>query len=151
MRVYLPATASDLAATELRPAVVHAVTPALRTELPGEDEETLELVAFLAAADDSVRLVAERSAPPRRVVLAAEIPDADLAPGSPDALETVRLPRGPLPWDTVVSIHVDEPDAAPQVAAAAAGDEAAFDALGEQDLQWFDVTERDAVAASLAG
>lgn len=151
MRVYLPATATDLVARELRPAVVHAVTPALRGELPGEDTETLELVAFLAAADDSVRLIADRAAPPRRVVLAADVPDTALAAASPDALETVRIPRDPIPWDAVVSIHVDEPDAAAQVAAAAAGDEGAFDALGERDLLWFDVTEREAVAASLAG
>ncbi len=127
------------------------MTPALRGELPGEDTETLELVAFLAAADDSVRLIAARAAPPRRVVLAADVPDTALASASPDALETVRIPRDPISWDAVVSIHVDEPDAAAQVAAAAAGDEGAFDALGERDLLWFDVTEREAVAASLAG
>ncbi len=149
MRVYLPAVAADLT-EELRPPLVHAVTPAVRAEFPGEDEETLELIAFLAAADDSVRLVAERGAPPRRVVLAADVPDARLTPGGEDELATVLVPDGPVPWDSVVSIHVDGPDAAARVTAAAAGDAEALDALGEEDLLWFDVTERDAVVAQLA-
>lgn len=147
MRVYVPATAHDLSRPELRPARVHAVTPAVRAELPGEDEETLELVAFLAAADDSVRLLAGQGAPPRRVVLAADLPGSRLRPGGEDELETVMVPVGDLAWDVVKSIHVDEADASAQVAAAAAGDEEAFDALGERDLLWFDVTERAAVAA----
>jgi hypothetical protein len=108
MRVYLPAVAADLT-EDLRPPLVHAVTPAVRAEFPGEDEETLELIAFLAAADDSVRLIAERSAPPRRVVLAADGPVLPSNPGGEDELATVLVPDGPCPWDSVVSIHVEAP------------------------------------------
>lgn len=150
MRVYLPATVTDLAAESLRPNVVHAVTAALRAELPGEDDEMLELVAFLAAADDSIRLIQEHGAAPRRVVLAADLPAQELSEPGPDALETVRVPRHAIQWAAVVSIHIDEPTAADRVAAAAAGDDEAFDALGEQDLLWYDVTERAAVVAALA-
>ena len=84
-----------------------------------------------------------------RVVLAADVPDARLTPGGEDELATVLVPDGLVPWDSVVSIHVDGPDAAARVTAAAAGDAEALDALGEEDLLWFDVTERDAVVAQL--
>lgn len=82
MRVYLPSTLTLLAgvhaAKEIGPAplAAHAVTPALREWYAGGDREELEYAAMTAAARASLRLLAEDpSAPRRRVVLAAEIPD----------------------------------------------------------------------------
>lgn len=148
MRIYIPATAADLRGP-LEPNHVHAVTPGLRAALPGEDEETLELVAFLAAADDSLRLVAGRGAVPRRVVVSADVAGDALTQPGDEAIETALVPSGPIPWSAVVSIHVDDPGARAEIAAAAGGDADAFERAGELDMLWFDVTERDAVARDL--
>lgn len=149
MRVYVPATASDLLRDELAVEQVHAVTAAARVELPGEDEEMLELVAFLAAADESVVLVGERGDRPRRVVVSADLDarELELAPG--DAVATAMIPAGPISWDSVAAIHVDDAGAEEQVAAAAAGDGEAADLVAEIDLAWYDATEREAAAAAL--
>lgn len=151
MRIYIAATAADLRADELRPATVHAVTEGLRAALPGDDEETLELIALLAAADESVHLIGARGDVPRRVVLAADLPDELLGRAPEDAIETALVPSAPVPWAHVVSVHVDEEEARDEVAAAAAGDADAFERSGERDLLWFDVTERDDVARDLLG
>lgn len=143
MRVYIAATAKDLSAAELTPARVHAVTPAVQAELPGEDEEMLELVAFLAAADESVILVAERSDRPRRVVIAADVDARGLAPAEdPEDIATAMLPQGPIGWDAIAAIHVDDAFAESTVAKAARGDEQSADDLAEIDLAWYDATER---------
>lgn len=149
MRVYIPATREDLHADDLAPELVHAVTPALRALSPEEDEEVLEAVAYLAAADDSTRLVGARSSVPQRVVLAADVPASSLLSPTGPALETALAPAGPIPWDAVVSVHVDEVAARPEIAAAARGDEAAFERSVDLDLLWFDATERAAVEALL--
>src|SRR5665213_1615302 len=88
MRVYLPATlplvARLLSQGDLpAPVLGLAVTPVLRTWAdangPSDDEE-LELVALSEAARASLRLLAgasgESPAPPARVVLACDVPDA---------------------------------------------------------------------------
>lgn len=144
MRVYIAATARDLSADELAPTRVHAVTPAVHAELPDEDEEMLELVAFLAAADESVILIGERSERPRRVVISADVDTRALAPsGDPEDLATVMVPAGPVGWHTVAAIHVDDADAEERVAAAAAGDGQAADEVSEIDLAWYDASERE--------
>ncbi len=151
MRIYIPASATDLTASDLQPSQVHGVTPALRAALPGEDDEVLELVALLAAADESVQLLAGRGDAPRRVVLAADVPDDALRSAPEEAIETALIPVEPIPWSRVVSLHVDEEEAAAEIAAAAAGDADAFERSGERDLLWFDVTERGQVARDLLG
>nr|NLD41192.1 hypothetical protein [Actinomycetales bacterium] len=149
MRVYLPATLQDLAAAALEPARVHGVTPALRRELSEDDDEMLELVAFLAAADDSVRLVSERGDRPLRIVIAADVPDPELGPAGEQEIETALAPRLPIRWELVAAVHADEEAAEGEVAAAAGGDEAAYERLGERELLWYDAAELDQLRAQL--
>ena len=82
MRVYLPGTLPALATVLGRsevgdpPLRGFAVTPALREWYSSGDLEELEYVAMAQAARASLRRLAEDpDAPPRRVVLAVEIPD----------------------------------------------------------------------------
>ena len=82
MRVYLPCTlpalAGLLASAEIGqpPLRGFAVTPALRESYVSGDLEELEYAAMIQAARASLRLLLdEPDAPPRRVVLAVEIPD----------------------------------------------------------------------------
>src|SRR5215475_10418308 len=81
VRVYLPSTLPAMAGL-LRAGEVHppvrgfAVTPALREWYSSGDEEELEYVAMTHAARASLRLLhGDPSAPGRRVVLAAEVPE----------------------------------------------------------------------------
>ena len=83
MRIYLPATMADLAASGgLNAREGHVVTPALQSELGDDDPESAEHAALLLAAVDSLVLLAGGTVTPRRVVVAADI-------------EPVPLPRGP--------------------------------------------------------
>lgn len=127
MRVYLPSTLADLAsalvAGEVGPAPVlgYAVTPALREWYASGDLEELEYVALVQAARASLRLLHEKTkAARRRVVLAAEVPDADVLirngldkPGKVEVMLPVRLAD-------VVSGHVDDALAIPDIEAASA-------------------------------
>ena len=62
MRIYLPASLDQLdpASGPLTARRAHAVTPALRAMFSDEDDEGLEYAAQLAAADDSLELLADR-------------------------------------------------------------------------------------------
>jgi len=169
MRVYLPVTASALAAA-LRSAsleggddgllLAHAVTPALREWYTEGDTEELELAALLDAALSSLRrLAAEGEGPgaasvPRRLVLAADVPEPAVrvaAPGSDAEPRSAVLLVAPLPLSVVVSAHVDEREAEDDVRAAVAaladadaGDEDAqftVDGADGHDLLWYDRTE----------
>lgn len=154
MRLYLPATATDLRQpTGITPRWAHAVTAALRAELPDEDDEGLEMTATLAAADESVRLLAADGSAPRRVVVAADVPDDSVQ--IPEVLGEEQLPTAvevvsPVTWDQVVALHVDEPEAAEDVRAAAAGDDDALERAAERDLLWYDVVELDTLRGELA-
>lgn len=162
MRVYLPATLTALAEVlrtgEVGPAPVrgYAVTPALREWYSSGDLEELEYIALLHAARSSLRLVsADPAAPPRRVVLAAEIP-ADrpgvhaAVDGDGDDPALVRIDE-PIGLRDVVSGHVDDPAAAQEIAAAAAAliaadagdDDAQFivDGAEGHELQWYATQE----------
>jgi len=86
VRVYLPTTLPDLADILAKgevgpsPLQAFAVTPALREAYASGDDEELEYVAMLAAATQSLRLLhADPGAPRRRVVLAADVPDASVS------------------------------------------------------------------------
>ncbi|TDB95305.1 hypothetical protein [Actinomadura sp. 7K534] len=163
MRVYLPSTLTLLAgvhaAKEIGPAplAAHAVTPALREWYAGGDLEELEYAAMSAAARASLRLLAaDPAVPRRRVVLAAEVPDdrvarprGDAAVGGGDrALVEVSAA---VPWTWIASGHVDDADAAADIAAAAqalpaadAGDDdAAFtvDGADGHELLWYATQE----------
>ncbi len=155
MRVYLPATVADLQGEKgLGARWAHAVTAALRAAMPDEDDEGLEMTATLAAADESVERLAADGSVPRRVVVAAEVPDGSVrAPEvlGEDQLESTVEVVAPVPWSEVVAIFVDEPEAAEDVAAAAAGDGKALDRAAERDLLWYDVVELADLRRELAG
>jgi len=145
VRLYLPATLDELDdhAAALSARRAHAVTAALRAALPDEDDEGLEFAAQLMAADDSLELLAGRPGAPRlRLVVSVDVPDSAVGPtDDPDAAPSAVRLLTTVARDDVVCVHVDEPEARDEVARAAAGDEAASDALDERDLLWYDATE----------
>ena len=163
MRVYLPATLPLVAAardagcfTASRDAgpgglPAHAVTAAVREWYVEGDVEELEYSALLEAAEASLHLLArDPGAPRRRVVVAADVPDAVVRPGGGDFRSSVRL-QAPVDLSSVMSLHVDEKGvedtiatAVAAVEAAAAGDDDARFLVDEAeacDLLWYDVTE----------
>ncbi len=154
MRIYLPATAADLSAPHVTARLAHAATTSLAQALPDEDQEGLEVSASLCAADSSVLLLAAPGAQallPRRVVVAADVDDAAVTglTVEEDALPgTVRVGVA-VPWEDVAAILVDEAAAEEAVAAARTGDQEAFERAAEADLLWFDVSEREQLAAEL--
>jgi hypothetical protein len=158
MRVYLPSTlralAEDLKNGEIAPAQLHAfaVTPALREAYASGDEEELEYVAMVAAARQSLRLLADDpSAPRRRVVLAADVPEREGNWGTDGDEPAAVLIVAPVPVTAVVSAHVDTAEAEADVAAAAnaivaadAGDEDAeftVDGAEGHELAWYATQE----------
>ena len=158
MRIYLPATAAHLRASVLssshQPLTAHAATPALAQALPEEDEEGLEVSASLCAADASLMLLAAPGAgalADRRVVVAADVDSSEVSElsASGDILPgTVEL-RTPVAWESVAALLVDDAEAEADVRAARTGDEDAFERAAEADLLWFDVSEREQLAAEL--
>lgn len=158
VRVYLPATLPVLTGLardgSLGPAPLtgHALTPGLREWYSTGDEEELEYVAFVRAAQQALELLyADPAAPRRRAVVSADVPAAHVTPVTGDLGDSrVRL-AAPVPLAAVAALHCDSSDAAPIVAAAAtavpgaeAGDaDAQFvvDAAEDEDLEWYDVTE----------
>lgn len=162
MRVYVPATVPELKVLRdsglSAPVPAHAVTPALREWYIEGDRDELEYAASSRAAQASLRLLAaDRSrgsaGAARRVVLAADVPDA-LVRAVPDGRSEVVL-NGALVLGQVVSLHVDGDEALSDVAAAVAaiatadaGDEDArftVDGAAGHELLWYDVTELDDV------
>lgn len=156
MRVYLPATLPLLAGW-LRlagaPAGVtgFAVTPGLRESYAEGDAEELEWAASVLAGRASLRLLAgDDDAARRRVVVAADVADDDVAPL--DHLEpgAVRLGVG-VGVPSWAAGLVDDPGAAPVIAAAAdvvdaadLGDDDAEFAVGEAEdaeLAWWAAQE----------
>lgn len=154
MRVYVPATLGLLARWHASGSLdagggAHAVTPALREWYTSGDAEELEYAALLEAAEASLGLLAaEPGASPRRVVVAVDIDDDAVRPGT-GARSAVEV--GTVPLAAVVSVHVDDSGAEPDVAAAvvalpaaAAGDDDAqftVDSADAHDLLWYDVRE----------
>lgn len=150
VRIYIPATSSDLTAEPIAARVAHTVTPELENVIGAEEPEYLEAIAMNAAADDSLRLLSQDgSAASRRIVIAADIANAEAAPGV-DQLPTARVLAGPVEWDQVDSIHVDDAEAEEQIQLARSGDEDAFERAADEDLMWYDVAERDLLAAELS-
>ena len=155
MRVYLAMTMRGLANLLVEESVdapvAHAVTPALREWYVEGDAEELEYAALTIAARSSLHEIAgDPTAPARRVVLVAEIPDAVARPAPDIERAAVRLAR-PVPLLDVVSAHVDDEAAADDVrravavlGAANAGDEDAqfvVDGVEDHELGWFAAQE----------
>ncbi|MCK9795061.1 hypothetical protein M1843_15015 [Isoptericola sp. 4D.3] len=170
MRIYVPATLDELegavvaaggARWDVPARRAHAVTPAMVRELPDDDDETREYEAFLAAADDSLALVAaRRDVPPLRAVVSVDVPDTSVT-AAVGAEEASAVDVAALSGVAVVAVHVDEPEAADDVRAVlAAADEendaeragdvgatseealdAALQRVTDRDLLWYDPTE----------
>jgi hypothetical protein len=158
VRVYLPATLTRLeqwlgaGAAQLDPdGVGCAVTPTLREWYYAADADELEHVAQLAAAAESLALLAaDPAAPRRRVVIAADVDDAAISflPERGRAAVAVRTPTPLARWGSAL---VDDAGAEPVVVAAvgslgaaAAGDDDAQFALDEAEayeLGWYAVQE----------
>jgi hypothetical protein len=140
VRVYLPATLPAVAGLlrdgEIRPTPVrgYAVTPALREWYASGDVEELEYVAMTHAARDSLRLLAnDPAAPRRRVVLAAEVADDQVAGTNFDEPALVVI-SCPVLLRDIASGHVDDPAASPEITAAVAALPAAD--AGDADAQF---------------
>ena len=138
VRVYLPATlrtvAELLEAKRLSPGTAFAVTPMLREWYAEGDLEELEYAALTEAARASLRLLDEDAAAPRRrVVLAADVPDADVA-WAPDLDRAAVHVGAAIPLSAIAAAHVDDAVAEPVIAAAAEAVIAAD--LGSDDAQF---------------
>lgn len=159
MRVYLPLTWAGLAGAAQRgglpPGTGFAVTPALREWYASGDAEELEFAAMSDAAEQCLRLLAaDPSAPRRRVVVAADVPDPDVLP-APDRHPAAVVIGAAVPMRRWASVHVDDPAAVPDVTAAAdavaaadAGDDDArftVDGAADHHLQWYAVQELPAL------
>jgi hypothetical protein len=158
MRVYLastmPALAEALRAGEIGPAPLagFAVTPELREWYASGDLEELEYAALTVAARASLRLLAaDDQAPPRRVALAAEVPDTQVSPDhDPDDPAAVTI-IARVPVTRLASAHIDDPEATADIRAAVAalpaadrGDEDAkflVDGAEGNELLWYAVQE----------
>ncbi|QJC21328.1 DUF6912 family protein [Arcanobacterium buesumense] len=150
MRIYIPLTLSDLRENSISMRRVHAVTPALRSEVPNEDDEGYEYIATLAAADDSLRLLQRMPGEKlSRVVAVAVVSDNALQPVTDPELPTEVDLNAEVLWHEVESFHVDAPGSEDLVKQAIAGDEDAFIATGDIELLWFDISEREHIGLGL--
>jgi len=154
VRVYLPATLPMLArwldAGHASPGPAAAVTPALREWYYEGDADEMEYAAQRVAARLSLeQLAAEPGVPRRRVVVAADVADADVVVLD-DPRGTVAV-GGAVPTSRWASALVDDEEADVVVSAAAtalggaaAGDDDAAFAVDEADateLGWYAVQE----------
>lgn len=158
MRVYLPGTLPALFQAvrdaQLGPAPLpgFAVTPDLREWYASGDQEELEYVAMMHAARASLRLLAaDPAAPRRRVVLAVDVPDAEVSWQAYDDESAQVAVTAVIPLSALAAGHIDDPGAAGDVAAAAAAvaaadagdDDASFtvDATEAHELGWYATQE----------
>jgi hypothetical protein len=125
VRVYLPATTvilRELLETSMisgAPLVAFAVTPGLREWYVDDDAEELEYAALTEAARASLRLLdADSRSEPRRVVVAAELPDASVTTRDDLDRGVVHLSAAVMMAD-VASVHVDDRSAEDVIARAA--------------------------------
>ena len=130
----------------------YAVTPALREAYASGDEEELEYTALTEAARASLRMLADDpAAPPRRVVLAAELPADEVKLDARDDEPARVLIGAAVPMKRVASAHIDDEEAGSDVRAAAdalpaaeAGDEDAkfaVDGAEGHELGWYATQE----------
>ncbi|MBL7499132.1 hypothetical protein I6A84_41700 [Frankia sp. CNm7] len=155
MRVYLPSTLTAartaLADRAVPAGLAFAVTPAVREWYAQSDLEEMEYAALLAAARACLRLLdADALAPRRRVVFVADVDDGTVRVRD-DLDRGVVEVTGTIPLAKVRAVHVDDPEAEPAVAAAAAaileadlgGEDAAFvvDGAEGHELLWYATQE----------
>lgn len=157
MRVYVPATIIDLrtlvadALLGTAPITAFAVTPGLREWYLDDDAEELEYAASVEAARASLRLLdSDEQAPRRRVVVAADVPDAQVEVHDDIDRGVVRL-LAAVPLADIVSVHVDDAEAETVVALAAeaviaadlgdAGSQERVDDAEGFELSWYATQE----------
>jgi hypothetical protein len=155
VRVYIPLTVPGLTAlhatSRIAPApfAAHAVTPAMRSAVGEADDEELEYSALMAAAYDSLVLIAQTGAEARRVVVAADVDDSDVTVVGGDDVSLVDV-AAEVPLGRCSAVHVDDADADGEVALAVArlpeaqaGDGHALAAVSlvELELMWFATQE----------
>ncbi|WP_017583266.1 DUF6912 family protein [Nocardiopsis valliformis] len=142
MYVFLPSTVPALAALlDAGRLEGEALTAFTADQGPDGDAEEAEYDAMYAAAEASLRLLTEDpEAPRRRVVLAAEMPDhiVEHEASHADGVARVKV-LGGVPYKKLKSAHVDDADAAPDIAEAAA--DPASEAAEDHELMWFAVQE----------
>ncbi len=154
MRVYLPSTLTALR-TLLEERTLgdrlpgYAVTGALREWYAEGNDEELEYTALSLAALASIRLLdADQDAVRRRVVVVADVPDAWVEPVPHVDRAAVKV-TAVVTWELVQAVHVDHPDAIPDVTAAAdavvaadlGSEDAAFTLEVGHELQWWATQE----------
>jgi hypothetical protein len=174
VRVYLPVTPAglgSLAAGEPLTGPAFAVTDRLRAAFDrdgadgtpepreaGDLADELAEAALRAAADAALELLAANpGVPPRRGVVAADVPAAAVpaGPGVDPVHPATVVPSRPVRRADVASVMLDDDAAGPAVAAAVAalraGDDAAVetarDALDGHALSWYDASELDGLVA----
>jgi len=165
VRIYLPATSTMLRELHERgeladvPLTAFAVTPGLREWYRDDDAEALEYAAMTDAARGSLRLIdADPAAARRRVVIAADLPDADVEIRDDLDRGVVTL-TSPVHVSAVASVHVDDADAEATIAAAAEaviaadlGDENSQDRVDDAEgfeLAWYATQEIEHLLESL--
>jgi hypothetical protein len=154
VRVFVPSTlpllSAWLAAGQAPPGRAFAVTPALREWYREGDAEELEYAAQAAAARGSLALLADDpTVARRRVVVAADVADLDVASGGEDrATVSVGVPIPVTDW-AAAFVDDEEADVVVSAAATALGaaglgdDDAAFavDEADATELGWYAVQE----------
>lgn len=145
MRVYVPIDLASIGQSltgTWEPTAGYAVTPRLWDIAAADDEEVLaEQVRDAAAADAVLDLGAHR-----RAVVVVEYPRADVTPVVGEHPAAVTM-TGRVRAEAVICAFVDEPEAAHDGEAAAAGDADALARLEERDLLWYDVSEIPGLSA----
>jgi hypothetical protein len=136
------------------PWVAHAATPAL-LQAHGYDESALEDAEFAALSYAGIQSVALRGEEALRLVVAAELEAGRIEPARDDAYGQVTV--SDLRWSDVRALFVDDPAAAPAVAAArpdalgrsvtdALAHPSVATLLDEHDLLWFAPEELDSLS-----
>lgn len=156
MRLYVPATLSELDTVssgkiDFQPRRAHAATAALIAEmakLDVHDLEEVEYAAQLAAADDSLMLIASNPQEPwQRMVISVDLPESAVSAATGTDEDGTQLPASTVDiieavtQIPIVCVHVDEPEVATSIQGVLEGDEEAMESLAEADLLWYDVTE----------
>lgn len=167
MRVYLPVTSVGLRrlASDGRlaspPLTGFAVTPGLREHYIDDDIEELEYAAMADAARACLRLIdADPTAAKRRIVVSADVPDAEVQVRDDLDRGVVRVDvEVPIAW--CASVHSDDADAEEVVATAAQlvdaadlGDPEAEEAVDDAEgfeLSWYATQEIDELLREIDG
>lgn len=151
----MPAVRAVLQSRNVPASTGYAVTPAMREWYAESGSDELEYAALLAAARASLRLLdVDPAAPRRRVVLAVDVPDADVLVDDHADRGAVRVGAA-VPIADLASVHVDAPEAESDIAAAAdavieadlGGTDAEFtvDSAEGHELLWYATQEIDAL------